>query len=472
MKIFVTGGDIASGNWDLDVDGVMRSYAYSQQVNLNHHLTNVEVVQAKNDRTISGTASAAALGTLVAGPLGTIAGAAFGGKRDKETVVACELSDGSAFVAKFDGVHLSHFLGCKTGKPKSGPAVTAIPSDVQDEHQRNESNKSLEGVFFFFVALLIVSWFMARTFFWILLGLVGVVGVGVLILSFGERIDGGVAGLRRNLAGFRQNRERNKSAKKNLQDLKRQWKEERKALKGGRLVEFLESQALMGNGVGPLELAYSFVVGQVIRVRPGSSFSAYRALGNDQPHPDYKLDIDLDRASLWLEKAMAERLEKMTSKRVDGRLLQSSMVLGGWSYITPDDVKHHLSNEPDIQSRYDEVLDKLVNTSATYEEYVTAYEKYVNRKNAKDVGKLSEKIAAAEADDDQIVSASDYLKLAKMYTVGIGGEKDLTKATAFFEKAIAQVPVVFPENLRQKNLQSFESQMMRALSKGRVENAG
>lgn len=142
-KIYVENGDIPTGLWELQDSGKRIQLDNDRiYIALNKHLIALEVVNEKNDRTLTGTGSAALVGGLVLGPLGAIAGAIYGGKRDAEVVVIGVLSDQRKFVAKIDKDDLPKLKLIITNSPVSGDSIEKFS---QEDNKNYNEKLAKEG---------------------------------------------------------------------------------------------------------------------------------------------------------------------------------------------------------------------------------------------------------------------------------------------------------------------------------------
>jgi len=141
-KIVMGACDLGEGEWVLDEsansansDGsktILKNDLLSKRIHLKSSLIEFKVVSDKNDRTFGGTVSAGIVGAVALGPLGGIAGALYGGKRDKETIVYGKLSDGKTFVGTCDSTLVPKLFACVTNNPVLGVSIEDYSSKEKD----------------------------------------------------------------------------------------------------------------------------------------------------------------------------------------------------------------------------------------------------------------------------------------------------------------------------------------------------
>lgn len=528
MKLFVSGGDIAHGTWYLETGGVMRNHTYKQQIQLNDHLTSVQVVQATNDRTISGTASAAALGTLVAGPLGAIAGAAYGGKRDKEAVVACELSDGSAFVAKFDGGYLGQFLGYKTGKPKSGAVVSEIPAHIQADHYKGMESKFKEDVFMWVAGILLVTFFVSRTLFWIALVLAALVagGIGIMVLldpvrkeKKAELLEERRAQVEREAQWAKDEAERERETAEEYEAQKQFWDEEQLALAQDSLPALFEARAdkladvredsdpelqlfftHMPKEPGvhnrfdwvdeiagrfAFQLGCSYLVGVYLGPRSTYWRKVYWGEEDDDEKadstPPYTFPVDLVKAKAWMTKGLTLICKRYAALDDPGRLFMNWVLLleilpmiDPFIPVSTDPSKgqpeglaetcFNLSENAELCERYLELLRQIENDVPD----IAALRAGVRKENAEYCKKIRSKIEKMESSKRTWRLAQYYFKLAEMHIVGVGAEPDFVQAEVLYDRAIELADELYGKKSRQTKVDEFTAEKLSALKTGRV----
>ncbi len=162
-EVWMEDCDIGGGSWMYDAEKKeLKKDDLRIKIRLNKHLTKIQIVSEKNDRTISGTVSAGIVGAVALGPLGALAGSLYGGKRDKETVIYGELSDGNTFVGKCDNDVFPKLLACVTKNPESGPSIEGYGEEnlqeVREKYQ-NEGYEILFGAVAYFFGAPLLAWY-------------------------------------------------------------------------------------------------------------------------------------------------------------------------------------------------------------------------------------------------------------------------------------------------------------------------
>jgi hypothetical protein len=142
-EIWMEDCDIGGGLWKYDGRSkAIKNESDEKKVSLKKHLKKIEIVSDKNDRTFGGTLAAGVVGAVALGPLGAIAGALYGGKRDKETVIYGELSDGKTFVGKCNNDLFPKLLACVTNVASSGVSAASKPRTAS---KPRASSASVQG---------------------------------------------------------------------------------------------------------------------------------------------------------------------------------------------------------------------------------------------------------------------------------------------------------------------------------------
>lgn len=111
-KVKVLGGDVAQGEWEYNMGTLWGAF---EQIDLRNDIKKVELQTEDSVKKLPEAVAWGLAGLTVAGPIGLVAGAVFGGRR-KAVCALIHLNDDRKFLAVMDSKIYQEILGMSITK--------------------------------------------------------------------------------------------------------------------------------------------------------------------------------------------------------------------------------------------------------------------------------------------------------------------------------------------------------------------